>query len=292
MEMIFIPPMNAAPMPKPPKRLDIQPGVWALNEKYDGHRMTVRIYEGQIRAWSRDGLAQILPPQIAELAKTFPNCYLDGERNIPGEKCYNVKETGNADRLCFHVFDILDIGGANAMDHPYTERRRLLEGLFNAVKVPPAIHLAPSWNINGEEDVEVALRRIWSAGGEGVILKRLAGKYFPGKRPAGVWVKMKKLQSAVLTVIGFEPGKGEIIDNGPFARVILEDEGGQQTSVKTKNRKELEKFESEARNRESFFLPVQGPLHPAIGRKLRIEYTERTADGSYREPRWDRWESE
>jgi ATP-dependent DNA ligase len=106
--------------------------------------------------------------------------------------------------------------------------------------------------------------------------------YRPGKRDKS-WIKIKKLRSAVLTVTGFQPSKGQIINRGPFATVVLKDEQGNVTTVKTRNDAEIAKLEAQA---------VAGAAHPAIGRKLRIEFQERTVDGSYRHPRWDRWENE
>jgi hypothetical protein len=83
---------------------------------------------------------------------------------------------------------------------------------------------------------------------------------------------VKALDTAVMTVTGFEKG-----ENGPHSTVTLVGTDG-ETTVKTLNADALRKF---AANPKSF-----------IGRKLRIEFQERTPDGGYRHPRWDRWENE
>jgi hypothetical protein len=86
--------------------------------------------------------------------------------------------------------------------------------------------------------------------------------------------------------MGFTQSRGKIIDRGPYAAVLLRDAAGNETTVKTLNDVELDRFEQE--------WPSTAGVehHPAVGRKLRIEYQERTPDGSYRHPRWDRWEDE
>lgn len=176
--------------------------------------------------------------------------------------------------------------------------------------------LAPAVHLDTEDEMHTYLRAIWARDGEGVILKRRDSRYSPGKRPREDWIKIKALRSAILTVVGFLPSKGTIQNRGPYATVVLRDDQGYETTVKTLNDAELAKFEAEwkaldphqtradiegvsrveakSRTHRGLFDndPMIAPLaalHPAIGRRLRIEYQERTPDGSYRHPRWDRW---
>jgi hypothetical protein len=74
----------------------------------------------------------------------------------------------------------------------------------------------------------------------------------------------------------------------------LEDDRGNRTSVKTKDDFELAQFEKQALAglQKVGDMVVAIPAHPAIGRKLRIEYQDWTPRGGYRHPRWDRWEAE
>ena len=123
---------------------------------------------------------------------------------------------------------------------------------------------------------------VWDSDGEGLIIKRRQAPYTSGKRTMD-FIKLKDLRTAVLTLVGFRAGVGTIVDRGAYATVVLRDEHGVQTTVKTLNDKELARFESSAKGHK---------VHPAIGRSLRIEYHEKTPDGNYRHPRWDRWENE
>jgi ATP-dependent DNA ligase len=130
------------------------------------------------------------------------------------------------------------------------------------------------------EDVVTFAKIVWARGGEGAILKRRRAAYQAGKRSAD-FVKVKKTQSATLEVVGFVAGK-----NGDFSTVELKDADGNTTTVKTKNNAELARFAREWAGAD--------PLgrHPALGRSLRIDYSDRTRDGGYENPRWDRWERE
>jgi bifunctional non-homologous end joining protein LigD len=130
------------------------------------------------------------------------------------------------------------------------------------------------------------VKSLWDLGAEGVILKRRAARYLPGKRSPD-FVKVKKEQSALMTVVGFEKSRGEKIDRGPFATVVLEDARGNRTSVKTVDDDQLEAFSHEWADH---LLTCKPGGHPAIGRKLWIEYQDWTPKGGYRHPRWDRWE--
>lgn len=314
--MPFITPMYAAPMPKTP--LDIRPGLWALEEKLDGHRLIVEvkhIVTKHIIAWSRNGLQRSLPRHILDALVQLPVGIYDGELLVPGKRSYGVTEIVNGPDLVYVVFDAIELLGVSTVLESYDRRRAYLTEIFNKVwsgheavnrrravcaeaEVP--VWLAPSANIQHLDDVDNACRMIWERDGEGVILKRRASRYSPGKRPKGDWIKVKQLRSAVLTIVGFQPSRGEIQNRGPYATVVLRDAEGYETTVKTLNDAECRRFEDMIRvqthtkdNDDSNALEfVLSQMHPAIGRRLVIEYQERTPDGSYRHPRWDRWAEE
>lgn len=288
--MPFISPMLASPMPKQP--IDLSSGEYAAEEKFDGHRLIVEVSSGQavdlfaegplVQAWGRYGIARILPSHITDALAKFPYGIYDGELLAPGKRSYGVTELVNSSDLVFTAFDLLKLFDEDTTDLTYDERRALLEKIFSTEALQsPATVLATSRVLYTEEQMRALRNQIWARDGEGLIIKRRRGKYHPGKRTKE-FIKIKQLQTAVLTVIGFEASKGTIQDRGRFATVVLRDDGGYQTKVKTLNNVELDRFEKEA-----------GPSpHPAIGRRLCIEYQERTPDGSYRHPRWDRWEDE
>lgn len=293
--MPFLKPMLASPMPE---GFSIRPGEWAVETKFDGHRLLVEVSAGvqgqaglftdgkTVRAWSRHGLPRILPVHLMEALGQFPEGLYDGELLVPGLRSFGVTELTNSPALVFTVFDLLELLGHSLVAKPYDERRSYLAEMFNREhiqKLSKAVQLAQSQNVETMIMVRSICQAVWDADGEGLILKRRKSPYCSGKRSKD-FIKMKQLRSAVLEVVGFAPGKGLIVDRGPYAMVLLRDAEGQETSVKTLNDKELYRFQVDAAASELG--------HPAIGRKLRIEYQERTTDGSYRHPRWDRWENE
>jgi DNA ligase-1 len=122
------------------------------------------------------------------------------------------------------------------------------------------------------EQIGEYAHQVWANDGEGLILKKTDSLYLPGKRPKS-WVKVKDLRSAILTIVGYKSGL-----MGPHSVIVLRDDSGFVTSVKWKNYEILDDIEA---NHEKY-----------LGRRVRIEYQERTPDGSYRHPRWDRWAEE
>jgi DNA ligase-1 len=286
--MSFVKPMLAAPMPTTPINFLGQP--WAIEEKYDGHRLLVSVQQRLppfVEAWSRNGLTRSLPAHLREQLANLPAGLYDGELAIPGKRSYGVTEIVNGPDLRYTVFDVLDLLGRNTMALPYKDRREFLVEMFQRPHlVQTHVVLAPSTVITNDAMIDDFFRAVLAKGGEGLILKRLAAPYSPGKRYKDSWVKIKDKRTAVFTVIGFEPSRGTIQNRGPYAMVALRDEDGHEITVKTINDAQCRKFEEEGAH-----LGFMEP-HPSLGRKLRIEYQERTNDGSYRHPMWDRWEDE
>jgi ATP-dependent DNA ligase len=149
----------------------------------------------------------------------------------------------------------------------YDARRTYLVEIFKTLDDLTFVKLAESFTPSVK-----AVEAIWKRGGEGAILKRRLAYYQPGARSRD-FIKVKAVATVPMTVLGYEKGK-----QGPYSTVRVQDADGIETTVKTLDMDALNAFEADP---ESF-----------IGRTLRIEYQERTPDGLYRHPRWDRWENE
>jgi len=287
---MFIKPMLASPMPA---NFVIRPGEWSAEEKADGHRVIIyRGSLGDVYVWSRYGLLRALPSYLNEALADLPPGTYDGELLSPNNKSYGVTVLGA--QLYIVIFDVLTLLDVEVMSNTYAQRRKFLEETFKAdhiMALEDRVRLGWSKPVNSMQDIVTLTAEVYGRGGEGLILKKNLGTYRPGKR-GQEFIKIKKLLSAVLTVIGFEPGKGEVIDRGPYAVTLLRDAEGNETKVKTLNDKELRKLEEASAKHGIGLGLLDSGFHPAVGRKLRIEYQERTSDGSYRHPRWDRWEKE
>ena len=284
---MFIPPMLAS---KIKDDFHFMPHTWAVEEKYDGIRLVAEVTQGVTTPWSRDGIIHLLPPQILFTLTTFPDCTLDGEIFVPGKRCYGTLTHANASEMIYCIFDVMVMHGVNLSNgHNYDQRRQILIDI-NRWHISPSVQLAWSSNVETWEEVEDYRDRVWSRDGEGLILKRRQSTYEVDRRSKN-WLKIKKLESAVLTIIGFEHSRGTKVNRGPYAMVRLRGDDGVTTTVKTKNDAECRKFEAEAEAIRQDGLPDgMQPPHPALGRKLAIEYQERTKpDNAYREPRWKEW---
>lgn len=246
---------------------------WAMEEKFDGHRVIVTVNEGNVKAWSRpragkEALVRILPEQLAVAFSKLPTATYDGELMIPGGRSYNVTDGKFAGTEIFVVFDILSLLGMSTIRETYDARRAYLTEIFSrAENQNPFVKLAESSPVS-----LAAVEAIWARDGEGAIFKRRASCYQPGARSRD-FIKVKNVGRLVMEVVGYEAAK-----LGPYAKVKLVGPNGEKAIVKTLDNDALRAFEA---NPDSF-----------IGRKLMIEFQERTPDGSFRHPRWDRWENE
>lgn len=276
-------------------------GDCVAEQKWDGHRIIVDIndkHEGRVRAWSaRLGNGRSLRPAIVEQLQKLPECVLDTEVIVPGGGSSAVKEIANEGKTEMIIFDLLTLEGTDLTPHALSVRRGLLEQL---PRLDAPVQYSQQVRVKSMEEVTALAKQMWKQGAEGLIVKDLRAPYECGKRRIH-FAKVKELHSKVLTVRGFVATEGEIMDRGRFASVVLEDEKGITTVVKTLDDAELERMEKE------FGKSVEGTelhrlssgkkvmmiiSHPRVGTELRIDYHQMTSDGNYRHPRWDRWECE
>jgi ATP-dependent DNA ligase len=239
---------------------------WIMEEKLDGHRVVAVVGGGQVKAHSRpraDGKARAreLPDHIVEQLLAMPDGTYDGELMAPSGKSWEVVRLGT--KLVFVIFDVLQCKGVDLTGDNYEIRR---SALLKCLGFLPAGQQAIS-SVHSVKPTWAAVEAIWKRGGEGVILKKRESLYRPGHR-SDDWIKVKKVQSAVLTITGYEAGKA-----GPYSVVALLDKQGKRATVKTLDNATLRAI---AKNPDSF-----------IGRKLVISYQEQTASGSFRHAMWD-----
>jgi len=256
-------------------------GRWVAEEKYDGHRLCVSVAEtggdlfgnSCVRAWSRNGIERILPVQVRTAVEALPSGIYDGELLVPGQRSYGTARLDEASKLVLVLFDVLELIGRCTLDFPYEARRAYLCELFGRPRAQtPHLVLAQAAPVESLDQITFLANNVWLRDGEGLIVKKLSSLYLPNKRSRD-WLKVKQLRAAELTVVGYREGK-----MGPHATLVLRDDDGNETTVKWLNYAELDALDAEPER--------------AIGRKLRIEYQERTPDGGYRHPRWDHWVQE
>jgi bifunctional non-homologous end joining protein LigD len=102
--------------------------------------------------------------------------------------------------VTYVIFDVLHLDGETLFERPYEERRELLESLELD---------AESWQTPAYHRGEGAVLLDASArqGLEGIVAKRLASPYRPGKRGRD-WLKVKNVRSQEVVIGGWLPGKG------------------------------------------------------------------------------------
>jgi bifunctional non-homologous end joining protein LigD len=196
---------------------------WAFEMKWDGVRAIAEVRGGAVRLFSRNGVDITAGyPELQSLADTVKagrkraDAVLDGEivalgtGNRPDfgrlqgrmhlRKPADVEKAVRDIPVHFMVFDALEIAGESLMAGDYTERRaRLLETVAagERVQVPPAF----------DGDLASALASSSALGLEGVMAKRLDGRYSPGLR-SRTWLKLKHHRAQEVVVVGWRPGHG------------------------------------------------------------------------------------
>jgi bifunctional non-homologous end joining protein LigD len=204
-------PMLATPGPVP------EGAGWAYEFKWDGVRAVTSVAGGELRAQSRNDkpLADMYPELGALRDLVDQAVTLDGEivaldaRSRPDfgllqqrmHRHHPPAELLQEVPVLYYVFDVLHLDGEDLAGRPYTDRRAALADLgldSAAVKVPP-------WfvGVAGSTIQATAAQH----GLEGVVAKRVASRYEPGKRSRS-WIKTPLRKTIEVVVGGWAPGQG------------------------------------------------------------------------------------
>jgi bifunctional non-homologous end joining protein LigD len=230
---------------------------WAFELKWDGMRVLLAIEGGSITLTSRRGndvTARF--PELRPLAETLAGkeVVLDGEivaLDDSGRPSFeqlqprmHVGSASVARRLASErpvacmLFDILWLDGHPTYDLPYTERRKLLEGL----RLSGGTWQTPPTTIGDGAAVRHAAEEL---GMEGVVAKRLDSAYQPGRR-ADAWRKVKITAGQEFVVGGWLPGAGRLEDRlgsllvGYYDDGVLRYAGRVGSGINERNRAEIE----------------------------------------------------
>ncbi len=214
------PPASLRPMLATAGALPSDDTGWAYEMKWDGLRALAFLTDSVARLMSRTGRDITLAyPELARAPSLAGSreAVLDGEivafagGSWPDfealQQRMNIGSAAQAAALSAQIpvsyvaFDLLWLDGSSLLERPYARRRELLEGLGlrgGRWQVPPSF--------SGESGSDIQAVSV-QQGLEGVMAKRVASRYEPGRRSAS-WRKIKNVLRQEVVIGGWKPGQG------------------------------------------------------------------------------------
>ena len=305
-------PARMEPMLATPGELPADDGAWALEFKWDGMRVLIWIDGGRPRAMSRNGNDVTGSfPELRSFGEAMGShqALLDGELVVLGAdgkpsfaqlqhrmhagSPASVRKAAASNPVSVVIFDLLHLDGTSLVGLDYDHRRQALEDLEIAA---PGWAVTPSFTSDAGNQV---FRTAVDLGMEGVVAKRRASTYQPGRRSRD-WIKVKHELMAEVVIGGFTPGNGS--RRGEFGAVLmgvpsaeprkLTFVGKVGTGFSDRSRAQLA---SDLRGMVRATSPFDDRLPPGVARdaiwvtpKLvgEVRYGEWTPDGHLRHPVW------
>ena len=181
---------------------------WLHELKLDGYRMHARLDAGRVNILTRRGNDWSEKyPAVAEAIARLPahNAYLDGELCgvLPdGRTAFNLiqnaSDTGEGS-LVFFLFDLLFLDGESLVALPLVERKARLASLLSSA--PEGLQYNDHQIGQGPAFHRLACEH----GLEGIVSKRISGRYEPDRRS---WLKTKCLNREEFVVVGWSDPEG------------------------------------------------------------------------------------
>lgn len=200
----FIQPQLAQETEQPPE----VPG-WLHELKLDGYRMQARKSARGVQMLTRSGLDWTYRvPAVADAvaALACEACTLDGEVVVlaeDGTTSFAALQASFQHQeqhpLSFFCFDLLHLEGRNTRNLPLGERKAMLTALLAAQTPEEAVVLRLSEHL--ETSGRLMFEQACRLHAEGIISKRAADPYQPGKRAS--WLKSKCLHEQEFVIGGF-----------------------------------------------------------------------------------------
>ena len=280
---------------------------WAAEMKWDGVRALAYVSDGAVILRGRTGrdITAAYPEVAAGLAEVAGprTLILDGEITVfdgPHPSFVLLQRRLHVSRpdpalvaavpATYVAFDMLHRAGRPLLGNPYAQRRALLDDLApgaGAVTIPPAFP--------GESRAIIETTR--QLGLEGVVLKRIGSRYYPGRRTPE-WLMIRHLTTANILIGGWLPGTGW---RSAFAGSVLAGRPG-PTGLEYLGlvgsgfaEAELRDLTTRLRELQQPESPFGAPLPAGVASRARwtrpvlaaeVSYTELTPSGRMRHPVW------
>jgi bifunctional non-homologous end joining protein LigD len=211
-----IEPMMAKLVAKPPTPDD----AWGFEFKWDGIRAEAYVDGGTVRLMSRSGEnVTARYPEVHPMGRALGSkeVILDGEivaLDDKGRPSFEeiqqrmglsseseIRRKMKEVPVTYMLFDVMWQDGHSLLKETYVDRRKKLE----ALKLKGASWQTPPYEKGGGQAMLDASRK---AGLEGIMGKKLASPYEPGRR-TGVWVKVKNRNRQEFAIGGWLDGEGK-----------------------------------------------------------------------------------
>jgi bifunctional non-homologous end joining protein LigD len=212
-------PEKVVPMLAKLAELPAKDSGWGVEVKWDGVRAIAYCRPGRLELQTRNlRVVTEQYPEVRRLSRQLGalDAVLDGElvafdeEGRPSferlqQRIHQTSENVVRRRMKSHpvtyvIFDLLYLDGHDLIDEPYTARRELLEQL----ELEGPSWQTPGYSVGRSKELLAASAE---RGLEGIVIKRLDGRYSPGKR-GGSWLKVKNLGRQEFVIGGWEPGEG------------------------------------------------------------------------------------
>ncbi|WP_091031427.1 non-homologous end-joining DNA ligase [Glycomyces harbinensis] len=275
---------------------------WLFERKLDGMRaLAVRDGNGP-QLWSRNErrIDESFPELVDALGELGgPRFAADGEivafdgRLMSFARLQGRMHLTGADRIAatgvdvfYYLFDLLSYDGDDLTRLPLRERKRILKGAFD---FHDPLRYSAHRNADGEDYYRLACERGW----EGLIAKRAASRYRPGRSKD--WLKFKCVRHQEFVVGGFTDPQGSRAGFGALlvgyhdGRAGLRYAGKVGTGYDERTLRALRgRMDALARDESPFADPVRERgahwIRPEL--VVQVGFSEWTTDGMLRHPRY------
>jgi bifunctional non-homologous end joining protein LigD len=277
---------------------------WLHEIKYDGYRLLARVDDGgQVRLLTRShkDWTERFPAVVAAFAVVgLGPALLDGEVAVELEggvtdfqALQNVLRQPGRGTLRFYLFDVLFLDGEDLSGLPLIQRKHRLEAMLRSITSREASAvLRYSDHVSGRGPA--FFREACGHGLEGIISKRAAAPYRPGRGTD--WLKVKCVREQEFVVGGFTEPAGSRSGLGALHVGAYDEAGrlvysgkvgtGYTDAVLRDLRARLAPLE---RERSPFIDPPRGAavrgthwVEPEM--VVQVRFTEMTGDGRLRHP--------
>ncbi len=281
---------------------EVPSGDWLYEIKFDGYRVLAQVDDGQVRLSTRNGKdwTHRFPELAAKLAELpAAETVLDGEVvALTADGISSFRELqealshGDTADLIYQVFDLLQLDGRDLTDDTNLERKEILADLLERSGWKQDDDGLVRYTDHMRHQGRALLDRVCDMGLEGVICKRVDGRYRSGRNKS--WRKVKCVQHEEFVVGGFSQPKGSRSGFGSLLLGAYDHQDRFQYAGRVGtgfSRTQLEDLHQALEQRRADTPPFASKPPDSRGVRwvspsivVEVEFTERTRDGLLRHP--------